>query len=280
MPELETKRYPRKGGNGSLLLLLFLVIICVAVISAQTGFPVLFIDGPLPKPQATIEPLPQVSASPANTMQTIARQSWYAIQVGSYETESEAKTAADQLRARGGAGYIYKSGSYRLMVSCYPTQEEAESVRQSLISNGEFDSPALYHFVSDEIRLSIVATPVQASALSQSYTLLPEMINELSRLSLALDRNTMDAASVRAAAATNYTRIRSLIELMNTALGDVKSPIVTPFLDLLGACANAMDQLQQSTGDTLSLSSQLKYDHLDILCQFINYVQKMGEFGT
>lgn len=279
MSELETKKYP-KGGGGSLLLLLFLVIICVAVLTAQTGFPVLFIDGPLPKPQATMEPLPQVSAAPSDSTLTIARQSWYAVQVGSYESQAQADTAAEQLRKRGGAGYVYKSGSYRLLVSCYPSQEEAEEVRQKLQASGEFTSPVLYHFVSDEILLRIVAAPVQSSALSQGYALLPEMIRELSRLSLALDRSTMDAAAARAAIATNLARVRSLIDLMNTALSGSSHQLTRGLMELLEACASSLEAIKQNSGDTLSLSAQIKYNHMEILCRFIDYANKMEQLGA
>ncbi|MDR1570007.1 MAG: SPOR domain-containing protein [Oscillospiraceae bacterium] len=278
MPELSTKNYPRSPGTGSLLLLLFLVIVCVAVISAQAGFPILFITNP--HPESTAVPLPQESSTSADATLTLERQSWYAIQVGSYESQEEALAEADSLRKRGGAGYVYQNGSYRLLVACYPSQEEAEEVRAKLQNNQEFSSPALYHFVSDEILLHIVATPMQSSALSQGYALLPEMIRELSRLSLALDRNTMDADAVRAAAGTNLSRANALISTMNTALSASNHPLTRGLMELLESCAQSMEQLEQNSGDTLSLSAQIKYNHMEILCRFIDYARKMGELGV
>ena len=119
---------------------------------------------------------------------------------------------------------MVQDGLYRVLAAAFPVREEADSVLQQLQQDG-FGTAILYRLSAEEVILQVVATPIQASALAQGYALLPEMIRELSRLSLALDRETMDAAAVRAAAGTNLTRIRQLLTTMDLSLAGANNAI-------------------------------------------------------
>ncbi|MDR1600765.1 MAG: SPOR domain-containing protein [Oscillospiraceae bacterium] len=290
---IRTKQFPaRPSGSraGSTLLLLLLVFACVAVLSASAGFPLLTLEplaGAIPfppfgGPRPTAVPLdspPGAASSFENTL-TLERQSWYAIQVGSYETQDAAAEAASALRARGGAGYVIQDGAYRLLVSCYPARTEAEEVMGRLVASGEYASSAIYRLNADEMVISLIATPLQASALSQAYALLPEMIQELSRLSLALDRGTMDTAAVRASAGTSVNRAKQLLATMDLAITDPRPDIVRELRALLETGAATMEQIVHSDAGALPLSSQIKYNHVDLLWRYVQYVKRMAALGA
>jgi hypothetical protein len=290
---IRTKQFPARPSGaraGSTLLLLLLVFACVSALTSQAGFPILTLEPlasylprlPFTQPQPTADPLdtpPNSSASFENTL-TLQRQSWYAIQVGSYETQDSAAEAAVALRARGGAGYVVKDGAYRLLVACYPTREEADEVMNRLVGSGEYGGSAIYRLNADEMIISLIATPLQASALSQAYSLLPEMIQELSRLSLALDRGTMDVAAVRASANTSMARAKQLLATMELAITDPKPDLVKELIALLTTSASTMEQIAHSTDAALPLSSQIKYNHVDLLWRYVQYVKRMAALGT
>ncbi|GHU71111.1 hypothetical protein AGMMS49992_04540 [Clostridia bacterium] len=279
MAMIRTKQFPSRSGAGPILLLLFLVFVCVAVLSSNAGFPLLTLN-PFAAPAPTSIPLDPPTVTTYENTLTLERQSWYAIQVGTYESQDAAAEAASGLRARGGAGYVVKDGAHRLLVSCYPSREEAEEVMNRLVSGGDFPSSALYRMNSDELIISLVATPLQVSAMSQAYSLLPEMISELSRLSLALDRSTMDTAAVRASANTDMTRAKQLLNTMNLALSDPKPVIVQDLIALLSSSATTMEGIAHSTDDATTLSTQIKYSHVDLLWRYIDYVKAMASMGA
>lgn len=277
MRTVHSKRYPRGSGNGRLFLLLLIVIACAAVMSAAEGFPILS----LPVAASTPVPLPQATATASDNTLTLERQSWYAVQLGAFDSQALALEAADSYRSRGAAGYVVQDGLYRVLAAAFPVREEADSVLQQLQQQDGFDSAILYRLSAEEVILQVVATPIQASALAQGYALLPEMIRELSRLSLALDRETMDAAAVRAAAGTNLTRIRQLLTTMDLSLAGANNAIVTGLTGLLTASASAMEQLAAAQDDkALSFSAQIKYNHLDILWRYVEYVRAMTAYHT
>jgi len=277
MRTVHSKRYPRSSGNGRLFFLLLIVIACAAVMSASQGFPILSV----PVAASTPVPLPQPTATASDNTLTLERQSWYAVQLGAYDTQALALEMADSYRGRGAAGYVVQDGLYRVLAAAFPVREEADSVLAQLQQQEGFDTAILYRLSAEEVILQVVATPIQASALAQGYALLPEMIRELSRLSLALDRETMDASAVRAAAGTNLTRIRQLLTTMDLSLAGANNAIVTGLTDLLTASASAMEQLATAQDDkALSFSAQIKYNHLDILWRYVEYVHAMTAYHT
>lgn len=279
MRTVHSKRYPQSNGNGRLFLLLMIVIACVAVMSASQGFPILGLT--LPVTASTPVPLPQPTVTVSDNTLTLERQSWYAVQLGAFDTQALALEAADSYRGRGAAGYVVQDGLYRVLAAAFPVREEAESVLQQLKQQEGFESAILYRLSAEEVILQVVATPIQASALAQGYALLPEMIRELSRLSLALDRATMDVSAVRAAASTNLTRIRQLLTTMDLSLAGANNAIVAGLTGLLNAGATAMEQLAAAQDDKpLSFSAQIKYNHLDILWRYVAYVQEMTAYHT
>ncbi|MDR0396001.1 MAG: SPOR domain-containing protein [Oscillospiraceae bacterium] len=290
---IRSKQFPaRPSGSrvGVVLLLIALVFACVAVLSSKAGFPLLSFEPlvaltrylPFVNPQPSLPPLdspPNASSSFENTL-TLERQSWYAIQVGAYDTQDAAAEAAATLRARGGAGYVIQDGAYRLLVACYPSRAEAEEVMNRLVSSGEYGASAIYRLNADEMIISLIATPLQASALSQAYSLLPEMIQELSRLALALDRGSMDASAVRASAGTSMNRAKQLLSTMDLAITDPRPDIVRELRALLETAAATMEQIVHSDSGALPLSSQIKYNHVDLLWRYVQYVKRMSALGA
>jgi hypothetical protein len=58
----------------------------------------------------------------------VKQNKYYAVQLGSYASESQALTASQAIRELGGAGYIVMDGSYRIIAAVYPEEEQALSV--------------------------------------------------------------------------------------------------------------------------------------------------------
>lgn len=74
-----------------------------------------------------------VSGKPHDPDTVYTREvNYYAIEMGRFQTETEAKDFADRIRLRGGAGYTVKDKGYRVLVSVYKSKEACENVIGSL----------------------------------------------------------------------------------------------------------------------------------------------------
>lgn len=280
---LSTKSYPsnaRGNRSGSVLLLLFMVIGCVAILSASVGFPILQWADTL-TPSAKNLTIPEASYEASDVVMTLARESWYAVQLTSFDKETDALDAALSLRKRGAGGYVTENGGkHLLLASCYQTMEEAETVKQKLVATGEFADASLHHLVSEAMQLKIVATPVQSGAIKQAFALMPEIISEMSRLSLAVDKGTVDEEAARAALSLLASKATTQLETMNTALAGSNHPLTQNLTELIRTSAESIRATANNIDNTLSLSAQIKYNHMEILCRYIEYANGVATLGV
>ncbi|MEG0766814.1 MAG: hypothetical protein RR482_03775 [Clostridia bacterium] len=285
---VRTKRYPTRGRLRRAVQALLMIgglYVLMGTLTGQwlppglapapTATPIaLTTPAPTPHPDQTAQDMQEAQDSAL----VLQRQSWYAISFGVFGTRKDAEGAGANYVQRGAAGYVLEEDGFYLLSSAYPLREEADAVREQLRTQHQIDS-TIYPLAAEEVELRVTASPLQISALGQGFALLPEMIEELSRLSLALDRQTMDVAAVTAAAGNNFARIAALRTTLSLSLGSSKSGIVTGLLSLLSESEKAMENISAQKGATvLELSAKIKYNHLDVLWKYVQYVRQMTAY--
>ena len=57
---------------------------------------------------------------------------YFAVNMGSYQSQSEAEQFADRIRLRGGAGYVVKEKGYHVLAAVYRSREACENVIENL----------------------------------------------------------------------------------------------------------------------------------------------------
>lgn len=70
---------------------------------------------------------------------TVAHSYWF-VCVGEHNSQSEATAHAEQVKAAGGAGYIYGNAPYKVVAACYADKADAEKVSERLAAGGETTS--------------------------------------------------------------------------------------------------------------------------------------------
>ena len=65
----------------------------------------------------------------------ISSKTFYAISCGNFLGRSDAVKMSDQVSSKGGAGYVYLSGDYYVLLSMYASQMDANSVKEKLKSD-------------------------------------------------------------------------------------------------------------------------------------------------
>lgn len=123
---------------------------------------------------------PEVSPMPTtatNTTQctTPAIESYF-LQNGVYASQQNADSAAQTLQGKGGAGFVYDDkGDYRVIVSAYRSQADADTVKTRLEASMEIKVQP----VSAAAKTIQTDTKEQADALTESLTLMQQAIDDL-----------------------------------------------------------------------------------------------------
>lgn len=153
------------------------------------------------EPLLSISPVPSATAIPLDegfddTLGqreiTLPSATWYALQLGAFESEKAAAELAQQYTLRGAAGYVWHDGRYRTLAAVYPLRDEAQSVRRQLHEKHDVDS-YLYQIDLPAIRLRLSGMNGQLDILEAAFLHANDLIAELQRISVAMDRQEANA---------------------------------------------------------------------------------------
>lgn len=115
---------------------------------------------------------------------TLNSKKYYAVEVGSYVSESTALYFASTIKNRGGAGGVYYDGSYRVFAAAYLSKEDAQSVTQKMIDSDLNGKLYVFEFKKIKIDFSNGKT-IFLKELANSFTAFLEVL-----LAASLDYDT------------------------------------------------------------------------------------------
>lgn len=117
---------------------------------------------------------------------TVREKTYYAVQVGVFTDENNAKETAKDISNRGAAGYVYKDGEkFRVIAAVYQNKEDAQSVKSNLIASGM--TAAVYEAKAAELSFSITASEEQISVVKDIFSGAAEIVDEMISIAIASD---------------------------------------------------------------------------------------------
>lgn len=147
------------------------------------------------EPLSTAAPLAleeRFDETPAKQEISLPASEWYALQLGAFENEEAARALADQYVSRGAAGYVWHDGRYRVLAAAYPAKDDAQLVREQLQLVHGIES-YLHQVRLPEISLRISGMQGQLDILQAALIHANDLVCELQRMSVAMDRQEMNA---------------------------------------------------------------------------------------
>ncbi|MDO4572722.1 MAG: SPOR domain-containing protein [Clostridia bacterium] len=136
---------------------------------------------------------PEASGAPETLVLSLPALYCYSIQIGAYESLSNAEAQAAQLKKLGAAGYIVDDGSVRRVLAAgYPRQDSMAQVIRQLEAEG-LESRA-YELCADGFRLRVSGTPEQLECLEAALSFSASLPERLSEASIQFDRDSMSVS--------------------------------------------------------------------------------------
>ena len=177
---------------------------------------------------------------------TLVAKKYYAVEVGSYASESTALYFASTIKKRGGAGGIFYDGSYRVFASVYLSKEDAQSVAQKMLDSDLNGKMYVFEFKKTKIDFSDGKT-LFLKELANSFTAFLELL-----LAASLDYD-MDSISGS-----------EIMQMMDNTLNDIEAYYekLTKLVDD-EAKDTALHKMQDFLLEQKTVASQLKGGTLD-----------------
>lgn len=182
---------------------------------------------------------------------------YYAINMGSFNTLTEARNMSDAIRNQGAAGYITNNGTYNVLAACYLNYEDAKAIA---------DANSATIFTIRVFQKNKKNLPVK---LRDSYQLTvgyeKTVYDSLYSLSNRLDENEINEDDCRQTIIELKGRIQSKTKDFMDLSADYTDEYTLEIRVSIIACLSAIDNLTNSSLIRPNLLCDIRYTYLMIL---------------
>ncbi|MFY9177522.1 MAG: SPOR domain-containing protein [Caldicoprobacterales bacterium] len=205
----------------------------------------------------------------------IHTMNFYGIQMGAFNSKENADTIGNELKGKGGAGYILDDQYYRVIAMAFLSQDDAASVISQL-KNQSIEAQ-MYELSCPGLEMEITATSQKIEGIKSAFSLIQENFGELETIVKDLDKDkiTTEIAINRIDEIKNQIKGKEE-ELNKYSATQEGSQVLSGLKKLLSDQANSLDQLiQGNVSDKVAISSKIKYTYIDIIVKYKEYIAQI-----
>jgi hypothetical protein len=224
----------------------------------------------VPTLSETISPvsLPESSGTRAEEEVTAKEISLFSLQTGAFSDESNAKTAANELQSKGGAGYVAYDGKlYRVLVAGYTSADDADDVKTSL--KGQNIDATVFNLKSGSLSFKIGAVQAQIDAVKACFDAVPEAVGALQQIVFDSDKGSKvdtDLASLKEKVTEVYNNFSGAVSSEESAISSLRTY-------MQGFCETINNIPLSSSVSSVEFSSKLKYTLIDITVEYSEFLE-------
>lgn len=229
-------------------------------------------------------PVTEVSSVPTAAPERVTQDlpldalSVHLIQLNAFESADAARIEAARYVARGAAGYLLENGDglLRVIGAGYESEEEASSVCERLLQSEGIEA-SICLLESAPVTLRVTASREQIDALRKAEALLRSTAAQMGQSAFALDAGSRTVLQARMDFAQSLEDARLAQEQLNAAAGETPNRVAASLLSLLKHAVESLEELSSAeTQSTLSFSSKIKYNYIDLRTQHIRFLNELS----
>lgn len=225
-------------------------------------------DGLTISPLNTRAPIPlneNFDETPAEREMTLPSASWYALQLGAFESETAASELARQYMQRGAAGFVWHDGRYRTLAAVYPLKEDAQNVRRQLQENHAVES-YLYQIDLPSIHIRLTGMEGQLEILEAAFLHANDLVAELQSLSTAMDRQEISREETLKKLLSLKEQMDLVALRLQQRFASPRHETVTQMVEFLAGYETFCSELSEQDS-AVTLGTKLKHQTLASLFQ-------------
>ena len=228
------------------------------------------------KETATPIPLDETyDETPESREWTTPNQTWYALQLGTFDNAEGAEELAAQYKARGAAGYVWHDNRYRTLAALYETKDDAQGVRTKLWENHGIDAYP-YEIELPELTLRMKGKKGQLDILQAAFVQAQGLVASLQNLSVRMDRQEETVPDALAEMQLLRSQAQTLSLRLNQRFEAPRNQTVQGLIDTFDDYAVFCDTLNQQAS-AVELATSIKYEALSALFELKTICDQMGE---
>ncbi len=196
--------------------------------------------------------------------------SLYTLQSGAFADKDNAKTAADELSARGGAGYVAFDGNlYRTLIAGYTSESDAASVKKELAGQGV--TCTVFVLESGTLEFKISAEQSQIDAVKACFDIVPDTVNAL--MQIIYDADKGQNVDKRISALKNDAD--NISKTLDSVVSSDNETVVRLCEYMDGFCKTLGDIPAYADVTPIAFSSNLKYNIINIVVKYSSFLDEI-----
>lgn len=189
----------------------------------------------------------------------------YAISLGQYSSKSSAEAICNDVKKKGGAGYVFKEdGLFHVFASAYEKENDAKLVQENLIKSG-IDS-SIVKMEIGEANFENVSSSSQTKEFESALSALKNAFLSLYDISVSLDTSASDETKAKISiieVKSNLEKVLNSISKGNSSVDGIYYQMIKNTFDETEKILVELKDYENING--ITLSSKIKYIYIEIL---------------
>lgn len=228
-------------------------------------------DNKTDEPENTQKPADGNTPTVESTLIEIDAQEYYFVQLGVFANENNAKTCAESVAQRGGAGVVSNAdGNYRVYAMCYKSGEDAKTVVTQL--KGEGYSAVLKCISSKGLSINISAGKNTVKNIKEAFEGMVSVNRELENIIYKFDKKEIDRTAAKNELRALLGKIEQYKNIFSTYSEQNKV-----FEDANALCDKTYTDISDilKLDDDVKLSSSMKFVYINNVFKVIQYLDNV-----
>lgn len=199
----------------------------------------------------------------------------YGLQMGAFNNKENAQSIADQLRTKGGAGYVLEDQYQRVMAMMFLNEADANVVKEQL--KGQSVEAQIYDLKCPGVDMEITASKEKIEGIRSSFAMLKDKMGSMETLIKDLDNDkiTVELALNRLSEMKDEAA-KKAEELNGYLATNEGNSILSGLKALFSVQVQDIDQIiQEKTSDKVAISSKIKYTYIDMVVKYKAYIEQI-----
>lgn len=201
----------------------------------------------------------------------------HAVRTAVCDSEETARVEAARYIPRGAAGYMLQEETWHILCAGYETEAQAKTVRDRLRAEENIACDVL-GLVADKVSIYVTAAPSQIDALIACERRLRETETLLGALSLAADDGETPRSQIASAIEEAASLLDGALSDFKAAAGEGDETVCAPLQDMAGYAVTVLEKLAGeygALGDTL-FSGRVKDAFIRLRVAHIFWLDSLG----
>lgn len=186
--------------------------------------------------------------------------SFYAVELDSFDSYNEANKFATNIQQKGGAGYITYNKEYKVLSSLYVTYNDAKAVADNV--KQDYPDATVYEIVFVDVKLPDDLTSEQHNAITTSLEVIKSAISTMTNIYLGIDTGELSNETAHSMLQTLYDDSVTQAESISSAFHSKDEAIYLKYKMYLTDFASNISQICSIDMQGMELSQIIKYQQL------------------